>query len=115
VNLTGSLPSDQPRGPEGKGARLRELRIHRRSDLSLDGLARWLNPIVAGWMRYYGRYYRSALYSPPAAPNTYLRRWGGRKYKRLRTRKRFSAWWAGLLQRQPGLFAHWRVVRSYYG
>jgi hypothetical protein len=26
---------------------------------------------------------------------------------------RFSRWWAGLLQRQPGLFAHWRVIRSY--
>ena len=29
----------------------------------------------------------------------YLRRWAGRKYKRLRTHKRFSRWWAGLLQR----------------
>jgi len=34
--------------------------------LWLSDLARWPNPIVAGWMHYYGRYYRSALY-PSAA------------------------------------------------
>jgi RNA-directed DNA polymerase len=45
--------------------------------------------------------------------NTYMRRWAGRKYQRLRTIKRFKRWWTGLLQRAPGLFAHWRVVRSY--
>jgi len=34
--------------------------------------------------------------------------------KRLRTFKRFKRWWAGLLQRAPALFTHWRLVRSYY-
>ena len=42
--------------------------------------------------------------------STYLRRWAGKKYKRLRTFKRFKRWWTGLLSRQPGLFAHWRWV-----
>ena len=45
--------------------------------------------------------------------NTYLRRWAGKKYKRLRTYKRFKRWWTGLLEREPGLFAHWQWVRSY--
>ena len=73
------------------------MRIHRRTDLSLDDLARWLNPIVAGWINYYGRFYRSALYPLLRRVNAYLRRWAGRKYKRLRTNKRFSQWLAGLL------------------
>jgi len=34
-----------------------------------------------------------------------------RKYRRLRSMKRFMAWWTGLTERQPGLFAHWRWVR----
>ena len=114
-NFTGFLPAISPEALKAKGAELRGMRIHRRTDLSLDDLARWLNPIIAGWMRYYGRYYRSALYPLLRRVNTYLRRWAGRKYKRLRTHQRFSRWWAGLLQRQPGLFAHWRPVRSYYG
>jgi RNA-directed DNA polymerase len=114
-NFTGFLPAISPEALKAKSAWLRMMRIHRRTDLSLDDLARWLNPIVAGWMRYYGRYYRSALYPLLRRVNTYLRRWAGRKYKRLRTHQRFSRWWAGLLQRQPGLFAHWRPVRTYYG
>jgi group II intron reverse transcriptase/maturase len=112
-NFTGFLPAISTEALKAKSARLRELRIHRRTDLTLDGLARWLNPIIAGWMRYYGRYYRSALYPLLKRVNTYLRRWAGRKYKRLRTHKRFSRWWAGLLHRQAGLFTHWRTVRSY--
>jgi RNA-directed DNA polymerase len=112
-NFTGFLPAISPEALKAKSARLRELRIHRRTDLSLDGLARWLNPIVAGWIRYYGRFYRTALDPLLKRVNTYLRRWAGRKYNRLRTHKRFSRWWSGLLERDPGLFAHWSVVRSY--
>ena len=112
-NFTGFLPAISPEALRARSARLRELRIHRRTDLSLEDLASWLNPIIAGWIRYYGRFYRTALDPLLKRVNTYLRRWAGRKYKRLRTHKRFSRWWAGLLQRQPSLFAHWSAVRSY--
>ena len=110
--FTSFLPAISPEALKAKGEQLRELRIHRRPDLSLDDLARWLNPIVAGWMDYYGRFYRSALYPLLRRVNIYLRRWAGKKYRRLRTFKRFKRWWTGLLKRAPGLFAHWRWVPS---
>ena len=53
------------------------MRIHRRTDLTLDDLARWLNPIVAGWMNYYGRFYRSAMNPLLLRVSAYLRRWAG--------------------------------------
>jgi RNA-directed DNA polymerase len=111
--FTGFLPAISPEALKAKGVELRRMRIHRRTDLSLDDLARWLNPIVAGWINYYGRFYRTALDPLLKRVNVYLRRWAGRKYKRLRTHKRFSRWWTGLLARQSGLFAHWRLARSY--
>jgi hypothetical protein len=43
-NFTGFLPAMSPEALKAKSARLRELRIHRRTDLSLDDLARWLKP-----------------------------------------------------------------------
>ena len=55
------------------------MRIHRRTDLSLDDLARWLNPIVSGWINYYGRFYRTALDPLLKRVNVYLRRWGWEK------------------------------------
>ncbi|MGW2540303.1 hypothetical protein ACWC5I_05360 [Kitasatospora sp. NPDC001574] len=35
------------------------------------------------------------------------------KYKRLRSYKRFRAWWSGLLDRAPGLFKHWAWMREF--
>jgi hypothetical protein len=90
------------------------MRIHRRNDPSLDDLARWLNPNVAGWMNYDGRYYRSAMKPLLRRVSAYLRRWAGKNYRRLRTYKRFKRWWTGRRQRAPGQFAHWQWVRSYW-
>ena len=106
-------PAISPEAHKAKRGRLRELRIHRHTDLSLDDLARWLNPIIAGWMNYYGRYYRSKLEPLLQRVSTYLRRWAGKKYKRLRNYRRFKRWWTGLQEREPGLFAHWRWIRAY--
>jgi RNA-directed DNA polymerase len=111
--FTSFLPAISTEALKAKGADLRKMRIHRRTDLSLDDLARWLNPIVAGWMNYYGRFYWTVMDPLLQRVNTYLRRWAGKKYRRLRTFKRFKRWWTGLHEREPGLFAHWRWVRAY--
>ena len=42
-------------------------------------------------MNYYGRFYRSAMEPLLQRVNAYLRRWAGKKYRRLRTHKAFSA------------------------
>ncbi|MFF4148194.1 group II intron maturase-specific domain-containing protein, partial [Streptomyces sp. NPDC001698] len=81
--------------------------------LELIELADWINPIVSGWMTYYGRFYRSQLYPFLRRINTYLMRWARKKYRRLRGYKRFRAWWTGLVQRAPGLFKHWEWDREF--
>jgi RNA-directed DNA polymerase len=111
VSFTSFLPAISPDALNAASAKLRRMRISRRTDLTVDELARWLNPIVSGWMNYYGRYYRSALNPLLLQLNIYVSRWAGNKYKRLRTSKRFKRWWTGLRQRQPDLFAQWRWVR----
>jgi RNA-directed DNA polymerase len=102
------LPAMSPEALKAKSVRLRELRIHRRTDLTLLDLARWLNPIVGGWMNFYGRFYHSAMEPLLLRVNAYLRRWAGKKYKKLRTHKAFRAWWTGLTQRLPRLFVQWQ-------
>jgi hypothetical protein len=90
-----------------------QLDCQQRTGLSLDGLAEWINPIVAGWMNYFGRFYRSALHQLLQRINTYLMRWARKKYRRLRSFKRFKAWWTGILDREPGLFKHWTWAREF--
>jgi RNA-directed DNA polymerase len=111
-SFTGFLPAMSPEALKAKGVVLRSLRIHRHTTMTLDDLARWLNPIVRGWMTYYGRFYRSAMAPLLQRVNTYVRRWAGRKYRRLRNYRAFRRWWTRLIERQPRLFAQWQWVRS---
>src|SRR6266568_1716690 len=111
--FTSFQPAMSPVAMKSKSLELRRWRIHRRTSMDLRDLAEWLNPIVRGWMNYYGEFNRSEMYSLLERINTYLMRWARKKYKRLRTWKRFKAWWRGLTEREPELFAHWAWMRAY--
>jgi RNA-directed DNA polymerase len=111
--FTSFLPAVSAEALKATGRRVRSWRIHMRVRDDLGELADWLNPVVAGWMNYYGRFYRSQLYPFLRRINTYLVRWARKKYKRLRSFKRRRAWWTGLLDREPGLFKHWAWEREF--
>ncbi len=96
-----------------KSHKVRGWRIHRRTTTSLNELAQAINPIVAGWINYYGLFGRIQMYPLLSRVNTYLMRWARNKYKRLRGYKRFRQWWTGLLDREPGLFTHWSLTRTF--
>lgn len=89
---------------------VRGWRLHRRTDLSFGDLARMINPIVRGWMRYYGAFYPSALSALLARINTYLVRWLRKKYQRFRPHKKARAAWEHVTGHYPRYFAHWAWV-----
>jgi RNA-directed DNA polymerase len=89
---------------------IRSWNLPKRSDKAIDDLSRMFNPIIRGWLRYYGRYYRSALYPPMRQLDRDLALWAKRKYKRLRNHlRRATHWIAGISRRSPVLFAHWQM------
>jgi RNA-directed DNA polymerase len=92
---------------------VRSWHIHTRSGTELEDIAAWINPIIRGWMTYYGKFYRTTLNRLLQRVNTYLVRWAKRKYKRLRTFKKVRRWWNGLTARQPRLFAHWAWMTDF--
>ena len=57
---------------------VRAWRVHLRTATELDELAAWINPVVRGWMTYYGRFYRTELDGLLKRINTYLVRWARR-------------------------------------
>ena len=92
------------------GREIRSWRLNRRSDQDLKDLARMVNPIVQGWINYYGRFYKSMLYPLFRRLNEHLARWASRKYKRLHHHfVRAVKWLQSVARRDPTLFAHWRL------
>jgi RNA-directed DNA polymerase len=91
-------------------AEIRSWQLHLRSDKSIGDLSRMFNPKVRGWLQYYGRYYRSALYPIMRQLDRSLARWAYRKYKKLRGHlRRATHWLARISRRDPGLFTHWQM------
>jgi RNA-directed DNA polymerase len=89
---------------------IRSWQLHLRSDKSLEDLARMFNAQVQGWINYYGRFYKSAMYPMLRHIEMFLIRWATRKYKRLRRhRTRAKIWLGCIARREPNLFAHWRM------
>jgi RNA-directed DNA polymerase len=105
--FTGFLPAVSKDALKRMSGEVRTWRIHLRTATDLQDLAAWINPIVRGWMTYYGRYYRTALDRLLKRINAYLMRWAQQKYRRLRPFRKALRWWKDLTARQPRLFAHW--------
>ena len=84
--------------------------LRNRTDLSLDDIARWYNPKLQGWLNYYGKYSRSALYPVWRHFNKTLVAWARRKYKSLQRHKTKAGMFIERISKeQPNLFVHWRA------
>ena len=93
-------------------AEVRGWRLHRKVSYTFAGLAAVINPIVAGWMQYYGRFRRSEMSALLARINAYLVRWIRKKYKRLQAARKAHRKLREITQRNPRMFAHWKWVPS---
>jgi RNA-directed DNA polymerase len=95
---------------------IRDLNLRRQTQLSLQDIARQLNPLLRGWIGYYGRYAPSALSPLLRYVNHTLVAWATRKFKRFKSRKTLAGrFFERLAKAQPDLFVHWRngVVGSF--
>jgi len=92
---------------------VRRWRLDRKTGRTLADLARWINPIVRGWMQYYGRFNRSAMYRVLQRINTYLVRFLRNKFKRVRSFKKAKAGWQRITGQYPKAFAHWAWITTF--
>lgn len=81
-----------------------------RNNQSLEEIACFVNPYVRGWVNYYGRFYRSALYPVLRHLERALVYWVRRKFKRFKRRQRQATHWLGCVaRREPKLFYSWQI------
>jgi RNA-directed DNA polymerase len=110
--FTSFLPAVSKDALMKMSAEVRRWRLHLRTGHTFVELARKINPIVRGWMQYYGAFYGSALFPLLQRINTYLMRWIRQKYRRFRARKKVHACWKRITSQYPRMFAHWKWVHS---
>jgi RNA-directed DNA polymerase len=111
--FTAFLPAVSRDALKKMSGEVRRWRINLRTTSDIGELAEWMNPVIRGWLTYYGKFYRTELDGLLRRINTYLVRWARRKFRRLRSFKRAKRWWNGLLRRQPALFAHWAWMTEF--
>lgn len=87
----------------------RQLNWRNRTDLTLAQIAEAFNPVLQGWLNYYGAYYRTAIHPVWRHFNMTLVAWAMRKYKSLKGRKiAANRYIENLAQKDKGLFVHWK-------
>lgn len=112
--FTSFLPAISKEAQKKVSGEVRQWRLHRQIGRTFAELARAINPIVRGWMQYFGAFYRTALLPLLKRINAYLMRWIRKKFKRLRTFKKAHACWRRITRQYPRLFAHWAWVPTFW-
>src|SRR5438046_975652 len=89
---------------------IRDLNLRRQTQLSLQDIARQLNPLLRGWIEYYGRYAPSALYPLLRYVNHMLVAWAMRKFKRFKRHKvQASQFLERLATECVDICVHWQI------
>ncbi len=111
--FTGFTPAISKEALKRISETVRRWRLDRRTGQTLTDLAEWINPIVRGWMNYYGRFNPSALHRLLQRINTYLMRFLRNKFKRVRSFKKAKDGWQRIIDQHPRTFAHWAWVTTF--
>src|ERR1017187_1822928 len=85
--------------------KIRELNLRKSTQIRLADIAQKLNPILQGWLNYYGRFCPAAMDPVWRYTNATLVAWTMRKYKRYAGRKtRASQLIRSIVIKRPKLF-----------
>lgn len=105
----GFNPAVSPLAMKAMRETVRQLNIRRQTQRSLADIAQLLNPLLRGWIGYYGRFAPSALYPVLRYVNHTLVAWAMRKFKRFKDHKtRAGRFFERLSTERSDLFAHWK-------
>ena len=90
-----------------------EWRLNSHTHLTKEEIARKMNPIIEGWIRYYGKYYVSQLNGIAEQIDRRLVIWSRCKYKKLKMHKvKACKWIERTYKENPELFAHWKMRKG---
>lgn len=88
--------------------KLEELNVNKLTFKSIVGVAQYLNPMIRGWVHYYGKFKMYELTKVFRLLSKRLVWWARKRYKRYKTSIRKGYKWLATVRKQfPTLFYHW--------
>jgi RNA-directed DNA polymerase len=106
--FVGFTPAVSKKACKAMSWTIRSWKLKSCAQLSINEIAQRINPVVRGWMNYYGAYCRSAMHSILRQVELAIAHWANRKFKHLHRRLvAATRWLSGVRRREPALFAHW--------
>lgn len=89
--------------------KLEVLNVNKLNFKTIGGVAQYLNPMIRGWVRYYGKFKMYELTKVFRLLSKRLVWWARRRYKRYKTSIRKGYQWLSTVRKQyPTLFYHWQ-------
>ena len=109
--FTNWLPAVSTKAMKSMNEKMRGWDVLQKTGTTIQEIAQKINPVLRGWINYYGKFYKSKLKKFMHIVNVKLASWARRKYKNLRTSEmKAIRWLHGISVRRPGLFAHWSLL-----
>lgn len=111
--FTSFLPAVSRKAMKSMNEKMTDWEVLKKTTNTLQDIAREINPVVSGWINYYGKFYKTKMKEFMHILNVKLEAWARRKYKRLRTGGMKTVKWLHQISlRRPKLFAHWELLNS---
>jgi RNA-directed DNA polymerase len=112
--FTGFGPAASKDAIKKMSGQVKSWRLHTLTGHGIGEIAKSVNPVIRGWMQYYGVFYKTEMYPLLRRINSYLVRWMRKKYRRLRPFKKAHEAWKRATSQYPRCFAHWRWVHAFW-
>jgi RNA-directed DNA polymerase len=111
--FTNWLPAVSTKSKKAMNEKMREWKVFEKTTNTIQEIADKVNPVLTGWIHYYGKFYKSKMMKFMRTVNVKLVNWARRKYKRLRVSfQRAAEWLNSIYMRRQSLFAHWKLLNS---
>ncbi len=109
VSFTSFLPAISRKSAQKVRDEIKAWKLYRLQQFKLPLIARMKNPIITGWVNYYGKFGRTEFWKVMVYLNKTLARWARKKFKGLKLcRSRSIYWLASVAKDNTALFYHWR-------
>jgi RNA-directed DNA polymerase len=108
--FTGYLPAISNKAIKRIGNTVRSWKLRRWVGCNIVELATALNPVIRGWLNYYSHFYKRACYRIAMILDLALVRWAMRKFRKMGSYHKSTAYVKRLRSQQPELFHHWQLT-----